>query len=187
VRFALAALVAAACTGAEAQQAPLAGLDRDAGAATAPPTYVTIPAGWQVLPEVGATGVAAARATVRSRATTRAQTWGDPGLGCFVTIVDVTGARPTQLAEVAEELRGVLAATLAVEDWSTGGGPSIEVGGAISKGSMRGRVRARLVAEPSGVPHAAVAACFYNQREPARCQDACTRVLATLEAPKVMP
>ncbi len=168
-------LAAVACRGAEAQPA--------LGA----PTYVAIPDGWRSLPEVAAAGAAAAGVIAGGRAITHLETWGDPGLGCFVTIVEVASTRAVEVAEIADQLRAALTTTLAIDDWAATAGPNVEVSGTVARGRMRGRVRGRLIAAASGTVHATVAACFYNDREPARCQDACGRLLATLDAPKVTP
>ncbi len=57
----------------------------------------------------------------------------------------------------------------------------------VARMTIRERSRGRIVIDPTGVPHGTFAACFYNEREPARCQTACTALLASLESPKVSP
>lgn len=172
------ACVAAACdaraqggAGSAAASAPAANL----------PVPVVIPSDWRPLeaPAEAARAAAGRALTVRS--------WGETGLGCFVTVVEVTGARAEPLAKVAAELQTTLAGLLSVEGWTFVDGAVGEVTATISQPPLRGALRGRLQASAAGVPHAAVAACFYNEREPVRCQTACTALLAGLEAPRVTP
>ncbi len=151
--------------------------------ATAP---VTLPKAWLPLAAVAEAGLVAADHGNAAHPTV-VRTWGDAGLGCFVTVVDITGTRAEQVAELAAELETTLRAAVDVEGWAFTDGAVAEVTATIVRGTMRGALRARLIAEPTGVPHAAVASCFYNDREPVRCQAACTTVLSSLEAPKVTP
>lgn len=161
----------------------------DVAPAPAPPQStvpVTIPAGWAPLPGVAEAGLAAANKAARTRATV-VRSWGDASLGCFATVVEVTGARDEQAARVAESFRTTLAATAQIDSWTFTDGPAAEMTATVARNALRGSVRGWLVIDPTGVPHGAFAACFYNEREPARCQTACTALLASLESPKVSP
>ncbi len=154
------------------------------------PVPVAVPVGWSPLPEVAAAGKTAAADAAGDRAI-EVRSWGEPSLGCFVTVVEVTGTRDEHLAKMAESLRVTLDAALDLDGWTFTDGPvagkSAEVSATIAGNGLRGALRGKLVAEASRVPHAAVAACFYNDRDPARCQPACTALLASLETPRVVP
>lgn len=151
-----------------------------------PPPPVAIPAGWGPIAAAGEAGLAAARAANAERRVD-VRTWGETGLGCFVTVVEAHGVRVEPLAKIAAALETTLGGLLTVEGWTFVDGPTAEVTARVTRGAMRGAVRGRLAADPTGLPHAAVAACFYNEREPVRCQAACTELLASLEAPRVTP
>jgi hypothetical protein len=148
------------------------------------PVPVAVPTGWAPLPEVAEAGRAAATKAARTQATV-VRAWGEASLGCFATVVDVTGARDEPAAKVAETFRTALAADTQVDSWTFTEGPVAEMTASVVRGTQRGSVRGRIVIDPTGVPHGAFAACFYNEREPARCQTACTALLASLESPKV--
>jgi hypothetical protein len=155
--------------------------------ATASPVPVTVPPGWVPLPAVGDAGLAAAADAARTRPIA-VRTFGEPSLGCFVTIVEITGTRDEHAARVAETFRATLATTGQVDGWTYTDGPTAELSATVVRGGMRGAVRGRLATDAtSGVPHGAFAACFYNERDPARCQAACTGLLASLESPRVSP
>jgi hypothetical protein len=154
---------------------------------TASPVPVDIPPGWVPLPAVGDAGLAAAADAARARPIA-VRTFGEPSLGCFVTIVEITGTREEHTARVAETFRATLAATAQVDGWTFTDGPTAELSATVTRGTMRGAVRGRLATDAtSGVPHGVFAACFYNEREPARCNTACTGLLASLESPRVSP
>jgi hypothetical protein len=202
-RWALAAIACAAACDARAQGgAGPAAAPAPGQAANLPvPVPLMIPTGWKALEAPTEAGRAALGATMAERATVRS--WGEPGLGCFVTVVEVTSPRAEPLVKVAAELQQALGALLDVEGWAFVDGAIGEVTGTIARSAahgrdparvrspdhplLRGALRGRLRADAAGVPHAAVAACFYNEREPERCQRACTALLAGLEAPRVTP
>lgn len=179
---ALALACAAACdaraqgAGSAAASAPAANL----------PVPVVIPSDWKPLGAPAEAGRAAAGAGAAGRDAT-VRSWGETGLGCFVTVVEVGATRAEPLAKVAAELQLTLGTLLDVEGWAFVDGPIGEVTAELAQPPLRGALRGRLRANAAGVPHAAVAACFYNEREPVRCQTACTELLAGLEAPRVTP
>lgn len=151
------------------------------------PVPVTVPTGWAPLPRVADAGLAAAAKAARTKATV-VRSWGEASLGCFATVVEVTGARDEPALRVADTFHTTLtAATVQVDGWTFTDGPTAELTATIARGAQRGAVRGRVVMDATGVPHGAFAACFYNEREPARCQAACTVLLASLESPKVSP
>lgn len=145
---------------------------------------VAVPAGWAQLPEVAGAGLAGVDEAARARTVVRA--WGEPSLGCFATVVEIAGSRNEHMARVAETFRATLAGQAQVDGW-TFDEASGEMTATITRGVLHGSVRGRLVTDVTGAPHGAFLACFYNEREPARCQAACTSMLASLEPPKVSP
>jgi hypothetical protein len=179
VKLALAAAVAGAVLGCEARA-------QDAGPGPDQTSVqVAIPAGWTPLPTVVEAGLAAA-AEARGRPL-GVRAWGEPSLGCFATIVRVTGTRAEHVARVAEQFRATLALDTQIEGWTFTDGPAAEASATIARGVLRGALRGRFATDAAGLPHGAFAACFYNERDPARCQAACTGLLASLEPPKVSP
>jgi len=158
------------------------------GDLAAPPAVrvgVAIPLEWEPLPEVAAAGLAAVGEAARGRTVVRA--WGTPSLGCYATVVELVAARGEHAPRVAETFRATLALGAQVDDWTYTDGAPAEARASIVRGAMRGAVRGRIATGTDGVPHGAFAACFYNERDPARCQAACAGLLASLEAPKVSP
>jgi hypothetical protein len=145
-----------------------------------------LPPGWRPQPPLAEAGMTAASRGAGGRAIA-VEAWGDPGLGCFVTLVAVTGTRGEKVATIAAELETTLAAGFQVADWSVIDGQVAELSGRIVGTDRRGAVRGHVVVSPAGVPRAVVAACFYNEREPVRCDAACTALLTSLEAPRVTP
>ncbi|MCL4226772.1 MAG: hypothetical protein KJZ91_20100 [Myxococcales bacterium] len=158
----------------------------DAPVADPAPPPLTLPAGWSPLPEVAEASHAAATRGAGDRPV-RVRAWGDPGVGCFVAVVDLTGTRDEPLAAIGAELRATLGGMVDVEGWTYVEGPVAEVSATFARPPQRGALRGRIVAAPAGVPRATIAACFYNEREPARCRLACDAALASLEAPRISP
>jgi hypothetical protein len=150
------------------------------------PVPVTVPAGWVTLPAVAQAGQIAAKVAARDRPLV-VRSWGQPSLGCFATIVEITSTRAEHAARLAESFRATLASDGPVDGWTVTDGPTAEASATLTRGALTGAVRGRLATDAAGVPHAVFAACFYNEREPARCQAACTGLLASLERPKVSP
>ncbi|HUQ05048.1 MAG TPA: hypothetical protein VM261_21245 [Kofleriaceae bacterium] len=189
MKLALAAAVLVVGCDARAQ-----GSGSGSGSASAPaappaaqsPRPVVIPAGWVPLPEVADAGLAAAKDAARGRVTV-VRSWGEPSLGCFATVVEIAGTRAEHAARIAESFRATLATDAQIEGWTFTDGPAAETTATLTRGAMKGSVRGRFAIDAAGVPSAAFAACFYNERDPARCQAACTGLLASLESPKVQP
>jgi hypothetical protein len=153
----------------------------------ASPVPVTIPPGWVPLSTVSDAGATAAADAARARPIA-VRSFGEPSLGCFVTVVEITAGRDEHMARIAESFRATLAATGEVAGWTYTEGRLAELSATVTRGTMHGAVRGRLATDAtSGVPHGAFAACFYNERDPARCQTACTGLLASLESPRVSP
>ena len=184
------AALALACAGAgcEARAADggSAGVSANPGDdVTAPPPTrvgVTVPPGWAALPEVAGAGLAGVDEAMRARTVVRA--WGEPSLGCFATVVEIAGSRNEHMARVAETFRATMASGAQVDGWTFADATG-EVTATITRGVLHGSVRGRMATDVTGAPHGAFLACFYNEREPARCQAACADMLASLEPPKV--
>jgi hypothetical protein len=179
VKLALAALVMVVGCDARAQSA-----------APPPPAQsprpLAIPAGWVPLQHVADAGMVAAKNAARGRVTV-VRAWGEPSLGCFATLVEIAGTRSEHAARIAETFRATLAVDTQVDGWTFTDGPAAEATATLRRGAMKGAVRGRFAIDAAGVPSAAFAACFHNERDPARCQAACTGLLASLESPKVQP
>ena len=119
--------------------------------AEAAPPGVVVPAGWRALPELAkAVGGDAA--------------WGEPAMGCYAATLSMKGTATAD--DVAK--------AMAITDVVTPDGDGV-LAFAFGKGAYHGRVRARIA---SGTTTAAL--CFWNEREPAACDAACTQLLGSL-------
>jgi len=166
--IALAGCARASAQGAPAQSAPVA--SRLAG-------IVRVPADWRELPELADAGkLAAPGADVAA--------WGEAGLGCFAVVV-ATRAAAQNPEDALEELRTSLVESLGLAAWTAA--IPVDVRGQLTRGPMRGELRAAVVLAPPGGAAATVATCFSNQREPDGCRVSCQGVLASLDASKVKP
>ncbi|MEZ4398460.1 MAG: hypothetical protein R3B06_00470 [Kofleriaceae bacterium] len=145
--------------------------------APAPPTagLIAVPADWQ--PIALAAPVASAPGEV-------AQAWGDPGRGCYASVVVRTAPRQG-VEDALVELRQHLATHVGLEGEEVSA-VAATVRGRIVRGSLRGEVRAAVLGRGAGVA-VAVAACAYNSREPAACAARCQPVLASFDVAKVVP
>jgi hypothetical protein len=131
----------------------------------APPVgpIATVPAGWVSLPALAI----AARTQI---AGSTADAWGEPAMGCYAATLSFPerGAVGALLADVkqAVSVRDV------VEPSAAGGVLSF----AFDKAPYSGRVRAML----DGKTISALA-CFWNDREPATCEAACTSMIGSMK------
>jgi hypothetical protein len=187
VALALFAIVGAACRGAHADgAAPTGDLDPD----VEPRHGIDVPADWRELPEVGVAATAAARELLGADAKVHAHAWGEPSRGCYLTIVEAFGARKDRIVDVATELQSSLGSALEVSDW-TASPDSEDVseiqarfrGVAPAAHGVSGLFHIHLALDADKFPHAVAAACFYNDRQPALCENACVPLLAMLVAP----
>jgi len=183
VALVCALVAAAACRGAEAQRGdePPTGPEPGHG--------VDVPTGWTEQPAIAEAAVAAAKQALAPDAAVHAHAWAEPARGCYLAIVEAHGTRREDLLKVIEQLQAGLG-DIELADWTTS--PDAEdqaeinarftttVGDAPSV-AMAGRIRVHLARDRQRFPHAVAAACFYNDRQPAACDDACAPLLSMLE------
>jgi hypothetical protein len=152
------------------------------------------PPGWKQLPAIATAAGAAARAD--GVVIDAVDAWGEPVLGCYAVWLTLHG-EPAGAPALADQIldgftkaggpHKAQGARGGVRRRRTPGSPSEEVSldevtrpstpegmlaFAFARPPYRGRVRAHL-----GDGRIAAIACFQNQREPAACEAACTRLL----------
>ena len=153
----------AACT---ADAAPGSGVPVPPGVTPpfAPPvgSMVTPPAGWMPLPILAS----AARTQIDGA---RAEAWGEPAMGCYAATLTFAqrGATSALLADVQK--------SVSVHDVVAPTTPAGVLAFAFEKAPYKGRVRATL----DGKTVTALA-CFWNDREPAACEAACTGMIGSM-------
>lgn len=158
-------LALAACTASDA--APGSGVPVPPGVTPpfAPPTGspVTPPAGWMPLPQLAS----AAQAQIDGA---KADAWGEPAMGCYAATLTMPqkGTPAALLADVqkAVTVRDVVAPKTRAGVLSL----------AFDQAPYTGRLRATL----DGTTITALA-CFWNQREPAACEAACTALIGSMK------
>ena len=151
------------------------------------------PAGWKQLPSIATAAGAAAKAD--GVAIDTVDVWGEPALGCYALWLTLHGQAQSAPILADQVLDGFTAAVgprkakstteHAKHEKETGGpselrldevkkpsSPDGVLAFAFAVPPYRGRVRAHL-----GNGRIEAIACFGNQREPAACETACTRVL----------
>jgi len=178
-------LAAAACDGAsrsaEAQPAAIAAGD------VQPALRAAVPAGWIPLPAVARAADDAAK-EIRG-ASFASAAWGDPAAGCYVLAADVRGARRDRLTVIVDKLGWHLDAQAVMHEWQTPAGQPdpAEVTARMTVGGLTGGLRAVFSFDARSLPRAGLAACFYNDREPIECEQACAALLPLVAAPPVTP
>ena len=141
---------------------------------------IDVPAEWKELPEVAAAAVTAAREVVGD-VTVHAHAWGEPSRGCYLAVVELHGTARDTIESLKKELEASVGDGVELTAWTTS--PDAEDTSQIDArftGEMSGQLRAHLMLDARRVPHALAAACFYNDRQPAVCENACTPLLAML-------
>lgn len=158
------ALALAACT---ADAAPGSGVPVPPGVTPpfAPPVgaAVTPPAGWMPLPQLAS----AAKAQIDGA---RAEAWGEPAMGCYAATL--TFAQRGAVAAMIDEAKKSVTVHDVVAPTTVAGVLAF----AFDKAPYQGRVRATL----DGKTVSALA-CFWNEREPAACEAACTALIGSLK------
>jgi hypothetical protein len=127
--------------------------------AEAAPGGVTPPAGWMPLPQLAS----AAKAQIDG---SHAQAWGDPAMGCYAATLTFA-QRGTTSALVADVQK-----TVTVRDVVAPTTPAGVLAFSFEKAPYKGRVRAMLDGKIVNA-----LACFWNEREPAACEAACTALI----------
>jgi hypothetical protein len=152
-----------------------------------PDLRAAMPAGWVPLP--GLAHAASAAAVEVRGATVVAAAWGDAAAGCYLLALDVRGTERDKLDAVVQKLGWHLDAQAAMHAWTTPPGPvdPAEVTGRLTVGGLTGALRAVVSFDARSLPRAGLAACFYNDREPTGCEQACAALLPHLAVPPVMP
>jgi len=152
-----------------------------------PALRAAIPASWASLPEVARSAEAAAHEA--EGVAVAAAAWGDAAAGCYLVAMELRGARRDALRVVADKLGWHLDAQAAMHAWQV---PErdlnpAEILGKLSVGSLSGGLRALIAFDTRALPRAGLAACFYNEREPATCAAACERLLPQVQVPPLAP
>ena len=131
----------------------------------APPVgpIATVPAGWVSLPAVAL----AARSQIEH---STADAWGEPARGCYAATV--TFAQRGATAALLDDVKQAVS----VRDVVAPATPSGVLSFAFEKAGYQGRVRATL----DGTTVTALA-CFWNRREPAACEAACTAMIGSMK------
>ena len=147
------------------------------GAATAPggatsshaPAWVTVPSGWRPMAELALPRAAPAGSSLSIEP---ASAFGDPALGCFALVQAVSvPAADFEIQPATDRIiRDLGAAGLAIGPGATASDVSFAGLG------VEGRLRIAAAAEGPRVALRSVA-CFYNDREPARCRTTCQTML----------
>ena len=182
-RALIVAAALAGCQGASAESTPA-----DLPAWSPEPRHgIDLPAEWKELPEVSATAVTAAR-NVLGDAHVHAHAWGEPSRGCYLAVVELHGKRRDSIPGLKKELEAAVGEGVELTAWTTSpdAEDSSQIEARFTGKGMTGQLRAQLMLDRRQVPHALAAACFYNDREPATCENACTPLLAML-APMQAP
>ncbi len=148
-----------------------------AGAEPAPGGAAAVPAGWRPLPAI-ATAAAAAAAKLDGVIVDGASAWGDPARGCYAVQLGLRGGTAA-ITELADQVLDGLAGSKAAGSGAVSFGEVIRPAASgdtlsftFARPPYRGRLRARL-----GEGSITALACFGNQRDPARCDAACARML----------
>lgn len=174
-----AAAVAAGCQGASAEST--AGGGEPPAWSPEPRHGIDVPADWKELPDVAAASVTAARNLLDGVAA-HGHAWGEPSRGCYLAVVELHGRRRDSIATLKKELQAAVGEGVELTSWTTSpdAEDSSEIEARFTGKDLTGQLRIQLILDRQRIPHAVAAACFYNDREPATCENACTPLLAML-------
>jgi len=184
----LIALAAIGCRGAAgestAQGAPAIGGGE-------PKHGIDVPATWKELPAIAEAMRGGSRGVIGD-AEVHAHAWGETARGCYLAVVAIDGNRRDSVAGVIKHLQAALDADLEIGEWTStpDAEDHAEVGARFTGSGMTGQLRASIVLDGRRIPHTLTAACFYNDRQPGVCENACTPLLAMmspLEPPPATP
>jgi hypothetical protein len=112
------------------------------------------------------------------------EAWGEPARGCYATWLSVTGERgaPDALADL---LIANLSATPALAGITVTDvvKPTVKTAetGVLSLAFARAAYHGRMRAQIGKTGAYAVLACFWNEREPAACEAACSELLGSMK------
>lgn len=142
---------------------------------------ITAPAGWHALPAVAKAAGDAAKASGITVDGTDA--WGETSRGCYATWIALRGggAAPDAMADrlvLGIKSEPALLGVLVHDVVKPAAGAK---SGVLSFGFERGLYRGMLHASLVSNGHIAALACFWNQREPAACEEACKGLVGSLK------
>lgn len=155
------------------------------------------PRDWAEAPTIAAAAEAAARAALPDGATVHAHAWAEPSRGCYLAIVEAHAGSGRSPRDLVEQLQAGLGG-LELSEWrAEADGEALGAvetrfarapggDGAAPARPLRGRLRALLAVDARQRAHGVAAACFHDDREPTRCDDACVPLLAMLQ-PLALP
>jgi hypothetical protein len=112
------------------------------------------------------------------------EAWGEPARGCYATWLSVTGERgtPDALADLmlanlsaTPALAGITVTDVVKPTVKTADSGVLSL--AFTRAAYHGRVRAQIAKTGAY----AVLACFWNEREPAACEAACSQLLESMK------
>ena len=172
----IAALAVAACSSSAAAPGTAAGSAVPIPPGVNPPfetpraQIATPPAGWIAMPSLAS---AALEALKPARA--NGDAWGEPAMGCYA--VAVTFAARGTAPVVAKALRAQVEAVMPIRDVvePAAGASDGVLAFAFEKAPYHGRARVAIAG-----PGVTALACFWNAREPAACEAACTGLVGRM-------
>src|SRR5262249_9052775 len=133
------------------------------------------PSGWQALPQLSS----AARTAAAGVGVAGSEAWGDTARGCYAVWIALRGAGATT-DKMAEQLLASVAREpgIAVRDVIkpiAGAEPGL-LSLSFERAAYHGRLRASLARDG----RISALTCFWNQREPTACGEACTQLIGSL-------
>jgi hypothetical protein len=141
-----------------------------------PSSGLTPPAGWKPLPELAT----AARDGAKHAGVTidGVEAWGEPARGCYGAWLGMHAGAGSPAA-IANAMLQSMPPELAVTDLvkPAGSGDAGILSLAFARAPYTGRVRAQLT--KTGL--VSLVACYWNAREPAACEAACSELLGGLK------
>lgn len=147
------------------------------GSAGVASSGITPPAGWQPLPALAAAARQAAGVSVAG-----SEAWADTTRGCYAEWLAMRGPGASAAKLADQLLKSVTAepalAGITIRDLvkPAAGADNGLLAFAFERGAYRGRLRAQLGSDGKIVAFA----CFWNQREPATCEQACTHLIGSM-------
>lgn len=147
-----------------------------------PGSGVTPPNGWSALPQLATAAGTAAKQT--GITVDHVEAWGEPARGCYAAYLGFAGAvGPADV--VAQQMVASLSAEpalagIVIHDVVKPGGSASGAAGMLELAFERAQYHGKLRANIGADGHVRVLACFWNQREPAACEQGCTSLLGSL-------
>ena len=141
---------------------------------------ITPPAGWQALPTLAKAASDAAKDA--KIAIDRVEAWGETSRGCYAASFALrgSGGAPDVMAEQLVTSLSADPAVFGILIRDVQKPPAGAKTGVLTLAFERGLYRGTLRASLASDGNIAALACFWNQREPAACEQACTTLLGSL-------